>query len=307
MTLEQTRDEDRMDRLVTYGVLCFMPLFFSSNIVIGRSAAELVPPSSLAFWRWLIAFLILLPFAWRGLQQSRHDLWSERWSVLLLAILGMVICGAGVYVGLKYTTATNAALIYTATPVVILLFEWLFSGVRLRALQVAGVVGALSGVLVIIFKGDPARLLAVTLNFGDLCMAFAAVAWAGYSIILKRPVLKALPTITVMAAVIFCGAVFLAPLALWEFLDGGGVPAVPRAWISIVSVAFFASVMAFSTYQHGIRKVGPGTTSVFMYLIPLYSALLASTFLGETIATYHLVGAGLIVGGVILATRLARH
>ena len=300
----QKQDDQGIGPFRTYLLLCAMPLFFSSNVVIGRAAADLVQPSTLAFWRWFIAFIILLPIAWQGLKHHRADLWQERKAVAMLAFLGMGICGAVVYMGLKHTTATNAALIYTATPVLVIALEWALSNQRLSVAQSAGIVAALLGVLVIIFKGDPRLARDLDLNVGDLCIAAGAASWAVYSIILKRPRLKAVPTMSLMAATTGMGALLLAPFALWEYTAFGGVPSTVTAWSSIFGVALIASVLAFSSYQKGVQLVGPGRTSLFMYLMPLYSALLAAVLLGESIRHYHVLGAVLIIGGVAAATGL---
>ncbi len=292
-------------RLTVFAVLAFMPLFFSSNIVIGRAAAELVPPSSLAFWRWLIAFLILLPFTAMALRRDFQAFWAQRAWIALLSFLGMGICGAGVYIALQHTTATNGALIYTATPVIVILFEWAFAGNRLTLTRLFGVFIAIGGVCVVIFKGDLSRLLSLELNIGDLLMALAATSWAGYTLILKRPALRAMPTLPLMAAITLGGAILLFPFAVWEYVTVGGVPPVLPAWASIGGVALFASVLAFSAYQYGVRHVGPGVTSVFLYMVPMHAALLASLFLGEALAAYHLLGAACIIGGVSLATGIA--
>ena len=301
------RPRDRLDAIRIYALLAAMPLFFSSNVVIGRAAANLVDPASLAFWRWFIAFLILLPIAWTGLREHRAALRQEAPALLVLAFLGMVICGAVVYIGLGYTTATNAALIYATTPVLVIGIEWIFSGQRVGPGQVLGILSALSGVLIIIFRGRPEAVLDLDLNAGDLCIAAGALSWAVYTIILKRPRLRRLPTIPVMAATTFLGAVLLAPFALWETLEAGGLPASLAAWSSILGVALVASILAFSSYQKGVQLVGPGRTSLFMYLMPVYAASLAALLLGETIGWYHVLGAGLIIGGVALATGIARH
>lgn len=301
------RPRDRLVAIRTYALLAAMPLFFSSNVIIGRAATDLVEPASLAFWRWGIAFLILLPFAWTGLRDHRATLRQETPALLVLGFLGMVICGAVVYIGLKYTTATNAALIYSTTPVQVIALEWIFSRQRVSASQAFGIVSALTGVMIIIFKGQPEALLTLDLNVGDICIAAGALSWSVYTIILKRPHLRKLPTMTVMGATTFLGAVMLAPFALWETVNAGGLPTSPTAWASILGVALIASVLAYSSYQKGVQLVGPARTSLFMYLMPVYAAALAALLLGETIGWYHVLGAALIIGGVALATGLARQ
>jgi drug/metabolite transporter (DMT)-like permease len=285
-----------------YVLLCLMPLFFSSNILIGRAAADLVPPFSLAFWRWAIAFAILLPIGWTGIVAHRDVLRAEIRALLAMAFLGMWICGAVVYIGLQDTTATNAALIYTASPVLIILFEWLRGNQRLSGVQLVGIATALAGVLAIIFKGEVTAITSLSLNPGDLWIAFGAVSWSIYSIVSRRPAIRSLPTMSLMAVVTGLGALMLTPFAAWESVERG-MPSEPRAWASILGVAFFASVLAFTAYQKGVKLVGPGRTSLFLYLNPVYAAVLAALFLGERVHGYHLAGAVLIFAGVALATR----
>lgn len=294
--------DDTTSTARAYVLLCLMPLFFSSNILIGRAAADIVPPFSLAFWRWAIAFAILLPVGWRGLVAHRHVLRAEIGALLWLALLGMWICGAVVYIGLKDTTATNAALIYTASPVLIILFERLRGNQHLSVIQAAGIAIALAGVLTIILKGDAGALASLSLNPGDLWIAFGAFSWSIYSIVSRRPAIRSLPTMSLMVAVTCLGALMLAPFAVWESVEHG-IPAEPRAWASIFGVALLASVLAFTAYQKGVKIVGPGRTSLFLYLNPVYAAALAALFLGERIHGHHLVGAALIFAGVALATR----
>jgi drug/metabolite transporter (DMT)-like permease len=105
-----------------------------------------------------------------------------------------------------------------------------------------------------------------------------------------------------MAVVTCLGALLLAPFALWEAIEVG-LPSEPRAWASILGVAFIASVLAFTAYQKGVQIVGPGRTSLFLYLNPDYAAALAALFLGERVHGYHLVGAAMIFAGVAMATR----
>ncbi|MCZ7642043.1 MAG: DMT family transporter [Pseudorhodoplanes sp.] len=149
------------ERARAYLILLIMPMFFSTNIVIARAAVATVEPWTLAFWRWSLASLVVLPFAWHGLVAHRRALLAEWKTIALLGVLGMVICGGIVYLGLKSTTATNGVLIYTSTPVFVLLLEAIFRGQRASRRQVAGIVLALLGVATILLHGDPARLNAL--------------------------------------------------------------------------------------------------------------------------------------------------
>jgi drug/metabolite transporter (DMT)-like permease len=289
-------------RLGTYALLFAMPLFFVSNLVIGRAVTHAVEPSTLAFWRWFLASLILLPFAWRGLVAhfaAFRDLWRE---LLWLGVLGMVICGAGVYLSLRYTTASNAALIYSSSAISIVLLEALFFRERLSAARLFGTLIGFSGVAVVILHGELSRLLTWEFNIGDIGIAICAFAWAIYSLLLKRKKIKAIPILPMFAAITLAGSFTLTPFMLYEFFALGAFPRGTEQWIAIVALALFPSVIAFGLYQVLVKRAGPSLTGMSLYLLPIYGAALAVLTLGEKLYAYHAIGLALVLGGIALAT-----
>ncbi len=290
------------DRLRAYGLLTVMPLFFSSNMVIGRAAVTAVEPWTLAFLRWVLAFVILLPFALSGLQSNRALLLRHRVLLGIMGFLGMWICGAGVYFALRHTTATNGTLIYTSSPVLILALEWAFRGRHINLRESSGIVLAIAGVTMIVVKGSWAVLTNLAFNVGDLIFAVAALSWAVYSVLLKRREFSAVPTLSLFAALALAGAVTLMPFAAVEIAVTGRFPVTIPAWTSITGIAVVASVLAFSCFQYGVKVVGPATTGLFMYLLPPYGVMMAVIFLGEDLELYHFAGFILIMTGLVLAT-----
>jgi drug/metabolite transporter (DMT)-like permease len=288
-------------RLGIYALLFAMPLFFVSNLIIGRAVTHAVEPSTLAFWRWFLASTMLLPFAWRGLganMRSFIPLWRE---LFWLGVLGMVICGAGVYLSLRYTTASNAALIYSSSAISIVLLETIFYRERLSATRLIGTLIGFAGVAVIILHGELSRLLTWQFNIGDIGIAICALAWAVYSVILKRKELKALPTLPLFAAIAIVGALTLTPFMFYE-LAQGAFPRGSEQWTAIVALALFPSVIAFGLYQILVKYAGPSLTGMSLYLLPVYGATLAVLTLGERLYAYHAIGLALVLGGIALAT-----
>ena len=281
-----------------WSIMVLTPLFFSTNLIFGRWTVPEVAPFTLAFLRWGAVALILLPFS-RGHVRTALD---AGWRIPLLAFLGMWVCGAIVYLALGVTTATNATLIYTTSPVFVLLIEW-YGGRRLDGLRFLGCLVAIAGVGVILFEGDATRLMGLSLNWGDLAILGCAVAWAAYSIVFREPGLGRLPAPAIFGLISGAGAILLAPFALIELLSGADMPTSIRAWAGVLGIVLCSSLIAFGGYQFGLRRFGPAVTSVFMYLLPVYGVLLATTLLGEAFRTYHAAGIALVLGGVILATR----
>jgi drug/metabolite transporter (DMT)-like permease len=289
-------------KLGVHALLLLMPLFFASNLVIGRASAGLVEPWTLAFWRWAIAAAILLPFAWSGHCQALDEFRAVAREILILGVLGMLICGGVVYVSLHATTATNATLLYTASTLFIVLLDAVYFRNPLTLMRIAGLVIGFIGVANIVLRGELERLVTLNLNWGDFGIAVCAFSWAVYTVMLRAESLRQLPTLPLFAVIAIAGALTLVPPMLYEAVLLGAVPVSGRAWLSILALAIVPSVLAYGIYQIGIKAVGPSVTGVYLYLIPVYGVALAIVALGESFQGFHAVGLILVVSGVVLAT-----
>ncbi|MCB2099888.1 MAG: DMT family transporter [Rhodobacterales bacterium] len=276
----------------------------SSNVIVGRFAADMVPPVALSFWRWTVAFLCLLPFTWRDIRARRVRVRERAGTIFLLALLGVTICGITPYVGLKVTTAINGGLLFGFSPILILVMSALVFREPVGGRQIAGVALAVAGVVVIVTAGEPARLLALHFNPGDLWVMGSVVGWAIYSVLLKSrsPGLNSLTLLTLTAG---AGVVEMAPIYAAEILSGRTFAPTPDALLSIAIVGLVSSVLAFSSYTWALGVVGPAKAGPFVYLMPVYNTVFAVLVLSEALRGFHLVGIGLILPGVMLATILA--
>ena len=281
-------------------VMLVTPLFFSTNLIFGRFVVDEVAPFTLAFLRWASVAVALSPFLLRERGVAAAVLRGSAALVALLGFLGMWICGALVYLALDMTTATNGTLIYTTSPVIFLLTEAMFRGRRIGRRAAIG--SAVAFVAVIVLRGDLDALLALDVNAGDLIFVGTAVAWAVYSILYRSPRLAALSNLALFSAVAAAGAVTLLPFAAAEFLHGAPMPRTASAWGGIAGIVVFSSLLAFSGFQYGVRRLGPSAAGVFMYLLPPYGVFLAVAFLGETFHAFHAAGIALVMGGIALAT-----
>lgn len=296
-----TDNTSRMTRLAL-PIMLLAPLFFSSNLVFGRGTIGEVSPFMLAFLRWLAVALALSPFMLRQrmvLVGIVHTHWK---TLVLLAFLGMWICGGAVYLALQWTSATNGTLIYTTSPVIILLLEAVFRGRRIGLREGVGSLIAFVGIATIVLRGDPLALFSLDFNVGDLLFVAAAIAWATYSIIYRAPYLQKLSNASLLGLLASVGALLLLPVAMLEWLNGAAIPSTGSAWGGIAGIVVFASLLAFSSFQFGLRQLGPSLTGVFMYLMPPYGVLLAVVFLGERLQPFHIAGIALVMAGIVLAT-----
>ena len=283
-------------------LLWVVPLLWSSNYIIARLADGLIAPHALALGRWALAALLLLPWVGRGLWAQRAVLRREWLHLLVLGFLGMYICGAWVYVAGRSTSTTNIALIYAVTPMAIVAVSARVLHERMSSQQWAGVVLALLGLLFIIAKGDPARLLAVQWVAGDVWITAAAASWTAYSVLLKRwP--SALGPGERLVAIIGGGLVVLLPVTLLEAL----LTPTPAFGLGaaglVVLAAVVPGVLSYGAYSLLQRQLGASRTAMMLYLAPVYGALLAWLLLQEVPHGYHAVGAVMILPSIWLATR----
>jgi drug/metabolite transporter (DMT)-like permease len=278
------------------------PLFFASNLVFGRGISHDVAPFILAFVRWTATSLLLLPFVFRekhaclAFVRAKPGLW------LLLGFFGMWICGAGVYWALAYTTASNATLIYTTSSLFILLIERIIRKRPIGMRELLGMAIAFTGVSIIVLRGDWQALVSFRFNPGDIAILIAAISWAFYSVLQKNPALGGLSTLAVFGLLSIAGSLLLFPFALGEVILDHALPDSSSDWLKIAGIVVFSSVLAFSCFQHGIKVLGAPVAGVFLYLMPPFSILFASLFLGETLEPFHVTGIVLVMAGVILAT-----
>ncbi|MCM0609198.1 MAG: DMT family transporter [Ideonella sp. WA131b] len=283
-------------------LLWVVPLLWSSNYVIARAADGVIAPHALAAGRWLVAGLLLLVFVWKPLREHRAALRREWAHLLVLGLLGMYICGAWVYQAGRSTSSANIALIYAVTPMTIAAASAWALREAISRWQWLGMALALAGLLFIITKGDPARLLAVEFVAGDLWITACAVAWTAYSVLLKRwP--SALPPLVRLVTIIFGGLVVLLPGAVLEALL---VPTPPWSWAAtglVAVAALLPGVLSYGAHSLLQRELGASRTAMMLYLAPVYGAALAWLLLGEVPGWYHVVGAATILPSIWMASR----
>ncbi|TWA71530.1 drug/metabolite transporter (DMT)-like permease [Azospirillum brasilense] len=277
------------------------PLFWSSNAVLGRAVSGEVPPVGLAFWRWTLGMLLVLPFAWRHLRHDARILAGQWPVVLLLSALGIAVFNTFLYVGLHTTTALNAVMMQSSMPVLIVLMSLALFGDRVTPLQGVGIAVSLAGALTLIARGDPAVLIGLQLAAGDLWVLAAVLGYAAYTALLRRrPAVHGLSFIAVTFA---GGAAMLLPFYLWESLGGTPMPVTPTALGAVAYVALFPSIAAYLCFNRAVALVGANTAGMCIHLMPVFGSILAILFLGEQPHLYHAAGIGLIAAGILLATR----
>lgn len=282
-------------------------LFWAGNFVLGRAAAGEVPPVGLAFWRWVLAGLLLAPFTARPIWAARAGIMARARLFLALGLFGVGSFNTLTYIALTRTEAINAALTNSLIPVAIILAALLLDRERPARVQLGGLALSLAGVLVIIARGDAATLAGFRINEGDLLMLVAVVAWGLYTVLLRRVpegLRDALGPMGLLGATILSGLpVILACRLLERALGGLPMPADAASLALVAYTALFASIASYLCWNKGVALIGPAASGPFLHLMPPFSAALAVPLLGEAVRPFHAVGLVLIVAGVALAGR----
>jgi hypothetical protein len=292
--------------LSTALLLTVPPLMWAGNAVVGRVVADLIPPMTLNFFRWAIAFVILLPFAWQVLR-ANSSLWRNWRRYAMLGLLGVGCYNALQYLALHTSTPLNVTLVAASMPMWMLAIGALFFGQRIKPLQSVGAVLSMAGVLVVLSRGQSDLLAKVQFVPGDFYVVLASIAWAFYSWLVAQP--KDAPEIrNDWAAFLMAQMVFGLG---WSGLLAGGEWALTSASITwgwplaaaLLYVSVGPALLAYRSWGLGVQRVGPAIAGFFSNLTPLIAAVLSAAFLGELPHLYHAAAFVLIAGGIVVSSK----
>ena len=287
-----------------YLLLSLTALFWSGNWVIGRAFVSdgQIPPVALAWWRWTIALVIMMPFALPQVLRHRAALWQHRKMVLALGLIGTGFHNLLSYIGLQYTTATNGVMLNSAIPVLIILLGVLLFRQRVSSKQLLGVAVSLAGVLTILTKGHPEALATLQFNRGDLIVLGSMMLWALYTLLLKwRP--DGVPGLALLAVCASIGLIGMTPVYGWEIASGKSIQWSFGAAAALLYLGLFPSFVGYIFWNRGVEEVGANVAGLFVHLMPVFGSLLAWLFLGERMFWFHLFGIAFIFAGIFLTTR----
>jgi drug/metabolite transporter (DMT)-like permease len=284
-----------------YALLALANLFWAGNWVIGRALREAFEPVALNFWRWLLAALILAPFA-LPLCAGKWQLARRHLPLLaLLAATGGALFHSMVYVGLRSTTAVNAVLLSASAPLFVMLCSWLADREPASARHLLGMLVSFGGILAIISRGDVAMLQGLQFHPGDLWILLAMPFFGLYSILLKRVPAGLRGSVLLFSLAVLTVLMLAAP-AVAQAPHDAPPPVSTAAILGVMYVALFASVLAFACWNRAVAALGANVAGLSLPLMPAFGTVLAMIFLGEELRIFHLGGIATILFGVALAT-----
>jgi drug/metabolite transporter (DMT)-like permease len=263
------------------------------------------PPASVSQLRWVLVFVLVSAFAWPRVRADWPQLKANAGVLTFLALIGGAAFGTLQFVALQYTTALNMGVVGSVSPAFIVAASYLLFRDRLGPIQLFGVVVSLVGVLAIVTQLYPERLLSLTFNSGDVLIIVNMVFWAVYCACLRlRPAVHPMSFLFAIAGIAALGNL---PFAALEYALGLSLVLDTLTISAVLYAALFTSLLAYVAWNRGIDLIGAPQASAFLHTIPLFSAVLATTLLGERLMLFHIVGFVLILAGVSLAARPSRQ
>jgi drug/metabolite transporter (DMT)-like permease len=262
-----------------------------------------MPPWSLCFWRLALACIILLPVVHRHFPAMAALLRSRPLELLFVGGIGLTACQGMIFIGLHYTNATTAGIIMALAPIITIVLASVLLGEAMNRWQGVGAVVAMAGMVVIVARGDLAALAGLQLNAGELLIVGSALCWGLYTVLLRR-FKFGIDRLPLLVLLLGAGAVVAAPLYAWELisdersaLDGNGL-------LALAYVAGPGGALMYYLYNSSVDALGPSRAGMLLYLQSAFVALLAYLFLHEGLHGYDLVGAAIIVAGLLIAMAL---
>lgn len=272
-------------------------LIWSVNTVVSKLAAGSIGAAEIGFFRWLVAAVLFTPLLLPSVWRRRAEIRPLLPRLIVLGLLGMVIYQSLAYYAAHMTSATHMGIIGSLTPMLVLALSTALLGQRLSRGALLGSLLAIAGVALVVSSGRPASLFSEGLNGGDALMFVAMLAYAAYNILLKRWPMPQLSTLQLLYLQILVAVIAQLPLYLLApktGLNASNLPLVGFAGI-------MASIAAPLLWMKSVARIGPGRSSMFFNLTPIFTVLIAAAALGEPLAAYHVLGGALTIAGLLLA------
>ncbi len=265
-----------------------------------------VPPFSLNFYRWLFAWLILVPFTIPEILEKRNYIIKNYKLFIILGVTSITVFNSIVYYSLNFTQVISGVLMISTIPVMIMLFSSILKIEKTNIFQIIGVFFSFAGVIMIITKANLEILKNLDFNKGDITMVIAMFSWALYSTLLKGKKYE-LSQISLLQVVITFGLIFLIPIYFIEFQIGFRID-LELPFILILSyVVLFPGLASFLLWIKGISMIGANRSGVFLHLMPILSAIMAMVFFSEKFMFYHILGACFIITGILLSNKKVKN
>jgi len=286
-------------QIYTLVILCV--LFWSGNFVVGRYIKDDIEPLEMVFFRWGFTLILVSPILFLNYKIVVSTIKNHFIILISLAILGISLFNTLLYIGLNTTSSTNALIINSSIPMLILIFSFIIFKTKIKPIQIIGIILSSFGVLYLILKGQVLNINNIVFTVGDLWVVLSSFAWALYSTLVRlKP--KDISDMEYFSIIVLFGFIILLPFYLYQgYSIQKELILVQENFLIFIYISVFTSVLSYYFWHQGIKYLGASKTGQFTHLMPIFGTILAYIFLGEILQSYHLVGAILILFGIYLS------
>ena len=288
---------------LAYLLLVLAALFWSGNFIVGKFATLFqVPPLTLNVFRWISVWLILIPFTYKEIFNNLPYI-KKNWLVIsFMGVITISTFNSVVYFALNYTQVVNAVLMLAAIPAATIVLSSLMNIERTNIFQIIGLLLSIIGIGSIISNGDIQKIISLNFNKGDLWMLVCVITWSLYSTLLKKHNFK-FSQFALIQLMVTVGIIFLIPQFFYEKSIGLEINFNKAFFLILFYVVVFPAIAAYYCWQKGIEIIGPNRATMFIQLMPLFSAVMAIIIFNENFELYHFAGAAFIVSGIYLSNK----
>ena len=290
-------------KYLAYILLVLASLCWSGNFIVGKFATLFeIPPLTLNTFRWISVWLILIPFTFKEIYKNLAYIKKNLLAIAFMGVITISTFNSVVYFALNYTQVVNAVLVLAIIPAVTIVLSSLMKVEKSNIFQIFGLILSIIGVGSIISNGDVQRIVSLSFNNGDLWMLVCVLSWALYSTLLKKNKFK-LSQFSLIQIMVSVGVIFLIPQYFYEQSIGLELNFNKAFFLILFYVVVFPAIVAYYCWQKGIEIIGPNRATMFIQLMPLFSAVMAIIIFKEKFELYHFVGATFIVSGIYLSNK----
>ena len=291
------------NKYFAYILLVLATLFWSGNFIVGKFATLFqIPPLSLNVFRWISVWLILIPFTYKEIYNNLPSIKKNWFVISFMGVITISTFNSVVYFALNYTQVINAVLVLAAIPAATIIFSSLMKIEKTNIFQLFGLFLSIIGIGSIISNGDIQKIISLNFNKGDLWMLVCVFTWAIYSTLLKKYKFR-FSQFSLIQLMVSVGVLFLIPQFFYEKSIGLEVNFNKAFFLILFYVVVFPAIAAYYCWQKGVEIIGPNRASMFIQLMPLFSAVMAVIIFNEKFEFYHFAGAAFIVSGIYLSNK----
>ena len=294
-SIEQDPDAQSDGTMIAIVALIGAATIWGTATIGTKAALDTLPPFALASIRWIIALSVMVPTL---LNQGRRPVLDRR--TMTLGFLGIAAFNFFFNFGLQRTSAANGSLISGALPVVIAALSFLILHERLPPIAFFGIALSITGIVVTVMGKS-----LDTSPLGNLLMFGSVITWALFSIY-AREFVRGENQLAVTAGTAVFGLAMMLPFAVVELVRDGVGTIDLKVVLIVLYLGLGPSMAGILLWSFGLSRIPASQASVFSNLTPIIGILAAGIILNEPITKYHIVGAALVLTGVLLTTRPRR-